>query len=115
MAKDIVMYDKNSDMLYFSKAKAYSSIDIDNFILDFDKKGFLIGLELDNASKNLSVNKKLLSSLKDIRLSVTYRPNMLKLLMVLSFSSGNKVVNMPIRMNTPHRKPVTKKEVIVAA
>ncbi|PIU21082.1 MAG: DUF2283 domain-containing protein [Candidatus Diapherotrites archaeon CG08_land_8_20_14_0_20_34_12] len=58
-----INYDKESDALYirFSDSKYFESDEVkDGFILDLDKYGKVIGLEILKASKNLpkeSINK----------------------------------------------------------
>jgi len=56
-----ITYDKFADALYIylKKGKVFSTKEInDNFIADFDAKNNIIGLEILEASKNLSDLKK---------------------------------------------------------
>jgi len=50
-----VKYDNDEDILYvFSPGKVRDSLQISNFIIDFDKSDKIVGIELLDASKILS-------------------------------------------------------------
>ena len=57
--KGEVDYDYKNDILFFkTKNREYSkSIEIDNIILDIDTKGFIVGIQLFEASKFLKIDK----------------------------------------------------------
>ena len=60
-----VDYDFKHDILFFkSRNREYvKSIELDNFILDIDSKGFIVGIQIFEASKFLRINRV---TLKDI-------------------------------------------------
>ena len=57
--ENLVVYNKGTDTLFVSQGRAsYASIDIDDFIFDFDNRGFLVALEIENVSSNFGITKK---------------------------------------------------------
>lgn len=58
-AKGEVDYDFKQDILFFkTKNREYvKSIELDNIILDIDSKGFIVGIQLFEASKFLRIDK----------------------------------------------------------
>lgn len=87
-AKEIIIYDKKEDMLYVArKRKAYASVSIGETILDFDSRGFLVGMEIDGASKYLGLERDFLDNINSINMAVTYRPDSIVIALIL-FAGG---------------------------
>ncbi|MFH1053821.1 MAG: DUF2283 domain-containing protein [Candidatus Woesearchaeota archaeon] len=57
--KGEVDYDFKHDILFFkTKNREYiKSVELDNIILDIDSKGFIVGIQIFEASKFLRINK----------------------------------------------------------
>ena len=57
--KGIVDYDYKNDILFFKVKDRYyeRSIDFGDFILDLDKEGYIVGIQLFDASKIFSIDK----------------------------------------------------------
>src|SRR3989338_780496 len=72
-----IIYDEEEDILFLSKKgkKVKASIDIGDFIIDVSTDGFVIGIEILNASKNLNLTERQLASLQEASMAVTYKPN----------------------------------------
>ena len=67
-----IEYDKEADALYveFSKSKIYKTREeSDNFLVDVDKKGNVVGIEVLNASK-IAPKKKLSVSIGERKISI---------------------------------------------
>ena len=61
-----IIYDKNEDILYLSRGrKAKASIEIGDFVIDIDFKGFVSAIEILNASENLGVKPDVLKKIKE--------------------------------------------------
>ncbi|MEK6903657.1 MAG: DUF2283 domain-containing protein [Nanoarchaeota archaeon] len=60
--KGEVDYDYNYDILFFKAAEReyVKSIELDNIVLDIDKEGFIVGIQILEASKFLCIDKKML-------------------------------------------------------
>jgi uncharacterized protein YuzE len=73
--KTMVDYDEENDDLLLRKGKGEyeASIEIGDFIVDFSKKEQIIGIEIMNASKNLSISKALLNTIRNASMNVSQR------------------------------------------
>ena len=60
--KGEVDYDYKYDILFFKTAEReyVKSIELDNIVLDIDKEGFIVGIQILEASKFLCIDKKVL-------------------------------------------------------
>ena len=107
--KNIVVYDENQDTIFISKSrKTYASIDIDDFIFDFDKQGFLVAVEIENVSKNLGIGEEKLHNVDSVTLTTTYKPNLIKIVMFFKFKNLEKEVIVPLYADLGHKKITTK-------
>ena len=116
MAKEIkaIDYDSENDVFFISDGeKVKASLDIGDFVLDVGHNNLICGIEVMDASENLGVSKKLLGSIKNIKMSVNYNTNHVHVLLVMSFEKKEKEVNMsiPLTLSLGHKTP--KKEVLV--
>ena len=106
MEKFKIDYDKESDDLFlYAKEKSKGSVEIGDLILDFDRKGKLVGIEMLNATKFLSdcvadkdaVSKELLSNLVKCEVEVKQKNNFL---FIKIFLIGKKIT-IPCPINAP--------------
>lgn len=103
-----MIYDDEEDILSFSKGKKVkSSIDIGDFVIDIDGKGFVTGIEILNASENLSLTEGQLKSLEEASLSVTYRPRCIYIHLSMRISEKEKDVTIPLTLDLGHRGVMT--------
>lgn len=72
-----VDYDKKNDILYVNKGeKVKDSLQIDDFVIDFSYDNKIVGMEILDASKEISsliertLDKKDLAKIKDAKISV---------------------------------------------
>jgi len=59
-------YYRDTDSLYIdlSEKKSVDSIEIsEGVVVDYDAKGNIVGIDIDNASKKLSINKLVINKL----------------------------------------------------
>lgn len=66
-----ITYDKQTDAMYilFKKGKLFDSVEVGtNLVVDQDKKGELLGLEILNASKNLGEKRQIIIGNKILHL-----------------------------------------------
>lgn len=114
--KEIVVYDKNQDTIFISKGrKTYASIDIDDFIFDFDKRGFLVAVEIEDVSKNLRISKEKLQNIDSVTLTTTYKPSLIKIVIFLKFKKLEKEVIVPLYADLGHKKITTKSFAVAPA
>jgi len=105
-----MMYDDEEDILFLSKGqRVKSSIDVGDFIIDLDAKGFISGIEILNASENLKLPKEQLKSLKEASLSVTYNPSCVYIYLIMKFKDKEKDITIPLTVDLGHCSATTEK------
>lgn len=98
-----MIYDEEEDILFLSKnKKVKASIDIGDFIIDVDAKGFVSGIEILNASENLKVSAEQLKKLQEASMSVTYKPNHAYIFLVMKFIGREKDITIPLTIDLGH-------------
>jgi len=110
-----IIYDKNEDILYLSRGrKAKASIEIGDFVIDIDFKGFVSAIEILNASENLGVKPDVLKKIKEAFMYVVYKPNFLVISLHFLFEKEKpEKIIIPLTLSLGHKK-VIKKEVCFA-
>ena len=106
----MVIYDKEEDILFLSKGKKIqASIDVGDFIIDVDKRGFITGIEILNASENLKLDQLQLKELKKASMVVTYKPNHVYLYLVMLFKQKEKEITIPLTVDLGHGSVTSEK------
>ena len=84
-----------------------------DFILDVSHDNLICGVEIMDASENLGISKENLSTVQNIKMSVTYKTNNVYVLLAITFKEKGKEVNItiPVTIGLGHKEP--KKEVLV--
>lgn len=99
-----ISYDEEEDILFLSKQrKVKASIDIGDFIVDIDQRGFVSGIEILNASENLKISEDQLKELKEASMVVTYKPNYVYISLVMRFEEKEKDITIPLTVDLGHR------------
>jgi uncharacterized protein YuzE len=96
-------YDEEEDILVLSKGKKVkASIDIGDFVIDVDLKGFITGLEILNASENLKISSTQLKELQEASMAVTYKPNYVYISLFMKFKGKEKEITIPLAVDLGH-------------
>jgi uncharacterized protein YuzE len=96
-------YDQEEDILSLSKnIKIKASIDIGDFIIDIDHKGFVVGMEILNASQTIRLTESQLSSLERASMSISYKPNYLLITLLLKLKEKEKDISIPLTIDLGH-------------
>lgn len=104
MAKmKLVDYDNVNDILYLRKhGKIKGSIEIEGFediVIDFSFDNNPIGLEIMNASKNLNLSKKFLSSIESAGFGIEKKRDKVFILILLKVSAKvQERITIPVSM-----------------
>ena len=111
MARQIktIDYDADNDIFFISgDEKVKFSLDIGDFVLDVNYNNLICGMEIMDASENLGISKEVLSNIKSIKMSVTYKTNNVYVLLIIIFKEKGKEVNIPIplTLNLGHKTPM---------
>src|SRR3989344_8924443 len=105
-----IRYDLEEDILTISKEKkAKASIDIGDFVIDIDQRGFVIGIEILNASTNLNLDENQLKEIKKASMVVTYKPNYVYIYLLMQFKTKEKDVAIPLTINLGHNSISTER------
>lgn len=96
-------YNFEEDILVLSRNKKIkASIDFGDFIIDVDSNGFIVGIEILNASQNLGLQEEQLRDLKKAFMKVTYKPNYVHLSIMMKFGSQEKDIHIPLTVDLGH-------------
>ena len=90
-----ISYDEEEDILSLSKSrKVKASIDIGDFVIDIDHKGFVTGIEILNASENLKLSEEQLKDIQKASMAITYKPNYVYISLVMIFKDKEKLLHV---------------------
>ena len=92
-------YENDSLFLYDPNSKSKGSIELDDFIIDFNTKKEIAGIEILNASKffesldeeDLKVSKEILKSLEDCKVDIITKNNSFVIKFILFFEGNRKL------------------------
>jgi len=104
-AKTKIVYDSEEDILHLSRGrKVQASIEIGDFIVDVDTKGFISGIEILDASERLGIPLDYLKNISEASMAVTYKPNLVYLRVVFAFGgvAERPIVSIPIQLDLGH-------------
>lgn len=105
-----MIYDDEEDILSLSRGREVkASIDIGDFVIDVDHKGFITGIEILNASQNLNITEDQLKNLKQASMNVTYKPNHVYIFLVMQFENKEKDISIPLTVDLGHGSVTTEK------
>ena len=107
-------YDSENDIFFVSNGdKVKASLDIGDFVLDINHNNLVCGIEIMDASENLGIPKETLKSIRNMKMSVTYKTNHVYVLLMIVFKKKGKEVNVPIplTLDLGHKTPL--KEILV--
>lgn len=105
MAKNAkVDYDSESDALFvYTGRKANDSIELGNYVVDFDIDEKVSGIEIFDISKMLGVSKPLLdlSKVKNAQLNVSQSKSSIYVMVRLLAKMNDKIVEKELIMSVP--------------
>ena len=93
--KGEVDYDYEYDILFFKlKNRKYSnSIELlDNIVVDVDKEGFLVGIQMFDASEYLHIDKKSLLKIPNWQFTINVHENIIEIRLVFQVKIRNKII-----------------------
>ena len=93
--KGEVDYDYENDILFFKlKGRQYDkSIELlDNLVVDVDKEGFLVGIQMFDASEYLNIDKKSLLKIPNWQFTINVHENIIEIRLVFQVKVRNKIV-----------------------
>lgn len=105
-------YDLKEDILFLSKEKKVKkSIDVGDFIIDIDYKGFVSGIEILDASKNLDIPASVLKSLKQASMQVSYKQGYVLIKITMILKNKEKDLSIPLTVNLGHSNTKSEKAI----
>jgi len=93
-AKGEFDYDYKHDILFFkTKERDYDkSIELDNIVLDLDKEGFIVGIQISEASKFLDLTKTMLLKVPNWQFEAEIKNNRIELRLTFKVEIRNKII-----------------------
>ena len=87
-------YDYQNDILFFkSSEREYdSSLELDKLVLDIDKEGYVVGVQVFDASKFLNIKKNLLMKIPKWEFTATVENNRIFFNLVFNIVIRNKII-----------------------
>ena len=105
MAKNAkVDYDNDNDALFvYTDKKANDSVELGNYVVDFDIDDKVSGVEIFDISKMLNLSKHPfnLEHIKDAKLSASLEKNCIYILILLKLQVNNKIVEKELYLSVP--------------
>jgi uncharacterized protein YuzE len=88
------IYDYDNDILLFKvKEREYSkSIDFDNFVVDIDTEGYIIGMRVFDASKIFNIDKYGLRNLKGFEFNSKIEDQVITIQLKFTYMLRNKQI-----------------------
>ncbi len=100
-----ISYNKEEDILDLSRGNiSQASIEVGDFIIDIDSKGFVSALEILNASENLNFSSELLEHIGKASMNILYKPGYLQIMLVFYFQGKEKEVVIPLTVDLGHKQ-----------
>ena len=96
-------YDFKQDILFFkTKGREYKkSIELDNMVLDIDEEGFIVGIQIFEASKFLNLKKDVLLSIPTWQYQATFYEGRIEVRLMFQIKVRNKIIEKnPIIMQS---------------
>lgn len=113
-AKGQVDYDYKNDILFFkTKEREYvKSIELENIILDIDKEGFVVGIQIFEASKFLNVSKSMLLKIPNWEFSANVNEGRIEVRLVFKIEKRNKIIEKNPIIMEPISEPLPNSELV---
>ncbi len=100
-----IIYEKEEDIFYLSKGRAsQASIEVGDFVIDVDFKGFISAIEILNASENLGISSESLERISSASMTVSYKPNYLFIVLAIKLPERDKDIRIPLTVGLGHKK-----------
>jgi uncharacterized protein YuzE len=115
--KGEVDYDYKYDTLFFKTAnREYAqSIEADNIILDVDKKGFIVGMQILEASKFLNASKLGLLKVAQWKYRAKVHEGKIEIRLVFNIVIRNKIVEKNPIIMQPTNQSLPNSELVCTA
>lgn len=116
--KGEVDYDYKHDILFFkTQNKEYArSIELDNMVLDIDTDGFIVGIQIMEASAFFNLEKRMLLKVPNWEFSVSVHNGRIEFRLTFQIAMRNKIIEKnPIIMQSIEEKLPDSEMVCVTA
>lgn len=87
-------YDYVNDILFFKvDEREYAfSVELLDYVIDLDVEGFVVGLQIFNASKHFGMNKTSLREVKNWKLEARIRAGVIEVKLIFTSMLRNKMI-----------------------
>ena len=107
-------YDYKYDILFFktSEREYIKSIELDNIILDIDKKRFIVGIQILEASKFLNLNKRVLLKVPRWEFKATVNEGRIEIRLMFQIVVRNKIIEKNPIIIEPTSEPLPNSQLV---
>jgi uncharacterized protein YuzE len=87
-------YDYVNDILFLKvNGREYAfSIELSDYVIDLDTEGFVVGLQIFNASSYFGMAKGILREVKNWKLEARIKDRVIEVKLLFSFCCGNEFI-----------------------
>ena len=87
-------YDFVNDILFFKvKNREYSnSIELSNYVIDIDSEGFVVGMQIFDASNLFQSNREALKNVKNWKLEASIKNKIIQVKVLFNMILRNKII-----------------------
>ena len=112
--KGEVDYDYKHDILFFkaSERDYEKSIELEDVVIDIDKAGFIVGIQIFEASKFLNVSKKELLTIPHWKFEAAIDEGVMKIKLVFQVEQRNKIVEKNPIIMQPISEPLPNSQLV---
>jgi uncharacterized protein YuzE len=107
-------YDYKYDILFFktSEREYVKSIELENIVLDIDKEGFIVGVQILEASKFLNLKKTILLKIPNWEFSATVNEGRIEIRLMFQIVIRNKIIEKNPIIMEPTSEPLPNSQLV---
>ncbi|MBU2561552.1 MAG: DUF2283 domain-containing protein [Nanoarchaeota archaeon] len=116
-SKGEVDYDYKQDILFFktSERDYAKSIELENLVLDVDKEGFIVGIQIFEASKFLNISRNMLLKIPTWQFEANVRDGRIEFRLMFQIVVRNKIIEKNPIIMQPISEPLPNSNLICEA
>ena len=107
-------YDYKYDILFFktSEREYMKSIELENMVLDIDKEGFIVGVQIMEASKFLNLSKSKLLKIPQWEFQSSVNEGRIEIRLMFQVNVRNKIIEKNPIIMEPTSQPLPNSKLI---
>lgn len=112
--KGRVDYDYPQDILFFKTAERdyFKSVELEHIVLDIDKEGFIVGIQIFEASKFFNLSKEALRNVRHWEFKAMVNEGLIEIRLVFQMLVRNRMVEKNPIIMQPNSEKLPNSELI---